>query len=106
MFKQNIDSIIKNFHIKALDIQSAAINDLINSRENENNINLFLRIFVVIISFICFIPFMVIYKNNQIKVLNNFFQIRLDDAEQQREYCKIYIKKTSKENVDEYDVIY
>jgi len=103
LFKQNIDAMIKTFHNTSLEVQIEEIHAVLNELGSENILFLFLRILIVMISFICFIPFMVIYKNNQIKVLNNFFRIRSDDAELQRECCKMYIKKTSKENLEDFD---
>ena len=60
-----------------------------------NWIYLTFRLCVIMISFIVILPILIIKKKEQIQILENFFTIKTEDAEMQKEACRRFLETST-----------
>lgn len=101
--RSNIDNFVDSLFDDTKRINNQVFNDKIRKSENLNYIFLSLRLCVIFISFIIILPILIIKKTEQIQILDNFFQIKPEDAEMQKESCKKFIESTTNFKLDSED---
>ena len=81
--------IIKNYEIE------------IHNKSILNLAFLLIRLITVTFSFMIIVPILIIKKNDQIRILDSFFQIKNADADFQKDNCKYYISMNTNIQLDE-----
>ena len=93
--KQNIFTVIQELYDSTQYIDKDIFDNKLLLYKQWNYIALALRLAFIVICFIIVLPVLVIKKKEQIKVLENFFQIRTEDAELQKEACKRFLEAST-----------
>ena len=93
--KQNIFTVIQELYNSTQYIDKDIFDSKLLLYKRWNYIALALRLAFIVICFIIVLPVLVIKKKEQIKVLENFFQIRTEDAEIQKEACKRFLEAST-----------
>lgn len=98
--RNNFEEIIINIYETSSKSNSTFI-DSIHNIKTFNILYLSLRLSVIFISFIIILPILIIKKKEQIQILDNFFSIKTEDAETQKEACRKFLEASTNLKLDD-----
>lgn len=99
--KENFKETTKHIFDKIQSSTTIIIKNSIESNSFTTYIIFFVRMIIILTSFLIIFPILLYNKRNQRLLLESFFQIKQDDIEQQKELCKLYISICSNIKVDD-----
>lgn len=98
--RNNFEEIIINIYETSTKSNSTFI-DSIHDIKTFNILYLSLRLSVIFISFLIILPILIIKKKEQIQILDNFFSIKTEDAETQKEACRKFLEASTNLKLDD-----